>query len=141
MTDTHKILARTVVVTEVSRFTLAQGENLDERVAKEIDAAGEAGKLTSMATRVGLPAISVGEIGEGEGLSGGENTVSIALYAPDGSPLGDRRFKVEPIDGSFIAIAVEDDVEIDTPIGVFPSEAVAEQVGLFWRNGHLKLPS
>ena len=142
MTDTHKLMARTVTVTEIARFQLAPGESLDQRVVKEIEAAAEAGKLSRMATRVGLPAIAVSEIGEGEGLGGGENTVSVALYAPDGSPLAERRSRVDPVDGGhFVAIAIEDDIAQESPIGVFADKGVAEQVALFWRNGHLNLPS
>ena len=142
MTDTYKLMARTVEITEVSRFTLDAGEDLQTRVVKEIEKAAEAGTLSRMATRVGLPALSVAGIGEGEGLSGGENTVSVALFAPDGSPLASRRFRVDPVEGgNFVAMAIEDDVQEETPIGVFASESVAEQVALFWRNGHLILPS
>lgn len=142
MTDTHKLMARTVVVSEISRFSLEAGEDLDQRVVKEIDAAINGGKLNKMATRVGLPALSVNEVGEGEGLSGGEHTVSLALYAPDGSPLADRRYRVDPVgEGGFAAIAIDDELEEEMPIGVFADEEVAEQVALFWRNGHLKIQS
>lgn len=141
MTDTHKLMARTVAVTEISRFQLEPGEALDSRVIKEIDAAAEAGKLSRMATRIGLPALAVSEIGEGENLTGGENVVSVALYAPDGLPLADRRFRVDSVDGGhYVAIAIEDDVAEENPIGVFADRDVAEQVALFWRNGHLNLP-
>lgn len=142
MTDTHKLMARTVVVTEISRFQIEPGENLDSRVVKEIEAAAEAGKLTRMATRVGLPALAVNEVGEGEGLGGGENTLSVSLYAPDGSPLAERRYRVDTLEGGhFVAIAIEDDVQEENPIGVFADKGVAEQVALFWRNGHLNLPT
>jgi hypothetical protein len=142
MTDTHKLMARIVEITEISRFTLQPDEDLDTRVVKEIEKAAEAGTLSRMATRVGLPALSVAGIGEGEGLGGGENTVSVALYAPDGSPLASRRFRVDPAGGgNFVALAIDDEIQEETPIGVFASESVAEQVALFWRNGHLILPS
>lgn len=141
MTDTHKLMARVVDINEISRFELAPGEDLDTRVVKEIEAAAEAGKLGRMATRVGLPAIAVSEVGQGEGIGGGENNVSVALYAPDGSPLVQRRFRVDTAEnGTFVAIAMDDDVNTEVPIGVFADHSVAEQVALFWRNGHLNLP-
>jgi len=142
MTDTHKLMARTVAVNEIARFTLEPGETLDARVVKEIEKAAESGALSRMATRVGLPALAVGEIGTGESLAGGEDTVSIALYGPDGTPLGDRRYRVDPIDGgNYVAIAISDDVDEEVPIGVFSDPKVAEQVALFWRCGHLTLQS
>jgi hypothetical protein len=142
MTDTYKLMARVVETKEVARFNLEAGEDINTRLIKEIEKAAEAGSLSKMATRVGLPALSLAGIGEGEGLSGGENTVSVALFAPDGAPLAGRRFRVDGAgNGNFAAIAIDDDVAEETPIGVFASESVAEQVALFWRNGHLILPS
>ena len=140
MTSTHKLMARTVTVNEVSRFTLEPGETLDERVNKELEKAAENGSLKRLVTNVGLPALAVGEVGGDDGLGGGESTLSIALYGPDGTPLGDRRFRIDPVEGGhFIAVAIEDDVQEEHPIGVFSDESVAEQVAMFWRNGHLNL--
>lgn len=140
MSKTYKLVARVVDQAEISEFALGEGETMDGRVMKEIAAAAKAGKLDRMATRVGLPAISIVEISEGENLTGGPNMTSVGLYAPDGSPIADRRYRVDPVKGGmFTAVAIED--EIETPIGVFTSDEVASAVGQFWRNGHLLLPA
>lgn len=144
MAKTYKLVARTVSVNDISEFTLDEGETLEARVIREIDDAAKNGKLDRMATRVGLPPIAVFEIGEGQNLAGGQNVVNQGLFAPDGSSLATRRFRVDPAgNGMFTSIAIHDDqgAEVEKPIGVFTDEGVAESVGLFWRNGHLLLPA
>ena len=142
MNDTHKLMARTVVMTEISRFALEDGENLDARVASEIAKAGEAGKLGRMATRVGLPAIAVTEMGEGDAIGGASEAVtSVALYAPNGDPIAKRSFRVDPVNGGVALIATDGETNEEHAIGVFADPTIADQVGLFWRNGHLQLPA
>jgi tRNA pseudouridine-54 N-methylase len=143
MKTKHKLLARVVEVREISSFELEEGEKLNERVATEIKKATESGQLDKMATRVGLPSLSVATVDEGESLAGGETLSSTDLFAPDGSPLVHRHFTVEATEsGAFILTGHDNEVEekIDV-IGVFTKESVAEQIGLFWRNGHLYIPS
>lgn len=141
MSTTHKLLARTVNVTEISTFELGADETLDQRVAKELDLAITSNKLDKMATRVGLPAIAVVEVGAGEGLGGGENNVSVGLYAPNGESLGNRTWRVDSVgDAGFAAVGMDTDVEDEIIIGIFTHESVAEQVALFWSNGHLHIP-
>lgn len=143
MKTKHKLLARVVEVREISSFELEDGQSLNERVAEEIKKATESGSLDKMATRVGLPSLSVATIDEGESLAGGETLASTDLFAPDGSPLVHRHFTVKPTEsGAYILTGHDNEVEEKTEvIGVFPNDSIAEQIGLFWRNGHLYIPS
>jgi hypothetical protein len=141
MSNTYKLLARTVQVSEISSFKLEEGKDLNQRVAEEIDNAISTGKLDRMATRVGLPPLVVTQIAEGENLSGGENHVSIDLYAPNGTPLGSRQIRVDAAGSKFNAFGIETDIDNEVFIGTFDKFEVAEQVALFWRNGHLNIQS
>lgn len=138
MNHTHKLTARTVVLTEVSAFSLAPGQSLDQRVAEEIDKANAEGRLDKLATNVGLPPFAVSIVGEGDNLTGGENIVGHEIYSPLGEPLSGRSYRIESVGENLVAMAVEEGFE-DRPIGVFASRAVAETVAIFWRNGHLPL--
>lgn len=138
MNHTHKLTARTVVLTEVSAFSLTPGEPLDERVRLEIDKANAEGRLDKLATNVGLPPFAVSIVGEGENLTGGENIIGHELYSPYGEPLSGRSYRIEDVGDNFVAMAVEEGFE-DRPIGVFQTRGVAETVAIFWRNGHLPL--
>lgn len=137
MPITHKLTMRIAELREISRFELAEGEDLDARVAIEIAKADEEGKLGSLATRI-LPSVMVTGVDEGENLSGGENVVSTALYSHAGERLTKRSLRVEPAGAGFAAIGMEDDQE-DKTIGVFPDEEVARLVGTFWTAGYLPL--
>lgn len=143
MKNIHILSARLVEPAEIARFELEEGEDLDQRVIKEIQKAAEGGALNRMAIRVGLPAMMLSKLEEGENLAGGENTTAIALYAPDGEPISGRSFRVDPVDDGkgFVTYAIEDEIGRETIVGMFPDHAVAETVGMFWRNGHLHLPA
>ncbi len=143
MKNIHILSARLVEPAEIARFELEEGEDLDQRVIQEIKKAAESGALNRMAIRVGLPAMMLSRLEEGENLVGGENNTAVALYAPDGEPIGGRSFRVDPVgDGNgYVAYAIEDEIGRETILGMFPDPSVAETVGMFWRNGHLHLPA
>lgn len=139
MADKHKLIVRTTVMTEIAEFTLGADEELDVRVVGEIGKANVEGRLTRMATAVGLPAVMVSVMGEGENLTGGENAVSHALYGPDGTPLATRSYRIDPTEeGHFVVVALDED-QPEVMVGAFVKEGVAQTVGMLWRNGHLHL--
>jgi len=138
MTNTHKLTARTVSLTEIAAFSLADGEDLDTRVGQEIDKAHAEGRLTKLVTNVGLPPFAVSVIGEGENLSGGENVIGHEIYSPFGEALSGRSYRIDQVEDNFVAMALEEGVE-ERPIGVFANKGVAETVAIYWRNGHLLL--
>lgn len=138
MSNNHKLTARTVVLTEIAAFSLADGEDLNTRVSEEISKAHNEGRLTQVATNVGLPPFAVSIVGEGENLTGGQNVIGHEIYSPYGEPLSGRSYRIEPVADNFVAIAIEEGVE-ERPIGVFANRSVAETVAVFWRNGHLVL--
>lgn len=138
MNTNYKMTARTVSQTPIATFQLKAGEDLDVRVQAEIDKAIVDGKLDTLATRVGLPALAVSIVAEGENMAGDDNVVGHHLYAPDGAPLAERSYRTEAIGDGVALVAVMDEHD-ETPVGVFASLEVADQVGTLWRNGHISL--
>lgn len=133
----YKVLARVTAVETVGEFQLQDGEDLDKKVRETIIAAAREGRLGRMSTRAGLPPISLQEMGDEEGLSGAQETKSIALYSSVGIPLKDRQFRVTDHDGNFLLEGSKDNGDTFEILGMFPEEASATTVGQFWRNGSL----
>lgn len=124
----HTLRMRVSDTRDIATFNLAEGEDLNDRVRREIQKAMEEGRLENSAMRPLLPPAAVFETNEGE-----TRPASIAVYTAAGDPVTERDYTMEIDNNMHIVYLHQGDSKV--PGGAFPDERYAAIFGAAWKAG------